>query len=138
MKKTIIFTLILIFLLVGILIAKMCKRPSNEMVVGFNDGVVSSPCLMFNFGEIWNETKDSVEFSFQLKNISGSLIHFDRIEPSCSCIHIHNAPNELQPDSCYVICGKMGIDNNKGHINKPIFITYNDNLLIFRVKGIIK
>ena len=90
----------------------------------------------YDFGEIAFESVDSLDFSFNLKNISSKNITIGNIDVSCGCISISKRENIIKAGHSTDLKGKFGIKGQKGKIDKTIFVNYgNNDVLILHIIG---
>ena len=98
-------------------------------------GILRPQSRYFDFGKVSISQKDSVDFIFSLKNFSKENIVLGKVEPSCSCISITNIPDTILPNATVPIKGRIGIKQSVGKFNKPIFVNYQDEVLLLRIVG---
>lgn len=117
-----------------------CENDTNKIVDGnhimYEDGVICTESVVYNFGKVSYLSCDSIYYSFKLKNISKEIVPIDEIEASCPCISINEYAKSIKPLHSVLVEGYVKIPANKGNFNKPLFVRYNEGkVLLLRIRG---
>ena len=134
-KATLLFLPFLIATFICACQTDVHRYVSNENVI-YDDSIIYSPNIVYDFGKIHKDSTNLVKFSFILKNISDRELYIKSVEAMCPCVTINKSDSLIHPDEEIRISGAVNISKLKGFFNKPIFIRYdNDKILLCRIKG---
>lgn len=98
----------------------------------YNDSILVSTNKKIYMGEVNNGSV--LHFSFVLRNVSSKRVVINKVDSNCGCISITSYPEIIFAGDTAELKGTMSIHNQNGHVNKPIFISFNnDGLLLLRV-----
>lgn len=91
----------------------------------------------YDFGKIDKSKNVRANFEFELANRNRHDITIKDIDVSCDCIIIENIPKVIHKDNKQIIRGYVKIKDFKGKISKPIFVNFDDNVILLRIIGTI-
>ena len=100
--------------------------------LNYNDSILVSTNKKLYMGEVKNGS--ILRFSFVLRNVSSKMVVINKVDSNCGCISVTSYPEIIFAGDTAELKGTMNIHNQHGHVNKPIFVSFNnDGLLLFRV-----
>lgn len=88
--------------------------------------LISVESNVLRLGDINHNDTESISFVFHIKNETDSILSINKIDVSCSCVHITSFPEQLEVNQSSQICGEVDLKNQSGHIRKSIFVNYCD------------
>lgn len=122
-------------LVVLLAVVASCNNDKHQVYVekGIDNNLDSSSLSVDSrelyLGEIDKIQSESVSFTFNLKNISDSVLVINKVDVSCSCVEISDFPKQLQSGQSGKLTGRVDLINQSGHIRKSLFVNYCDTCI---------
>ncbi|MBR3093353.1 MAG: DUF1573 domain-containing protein [Bacteroidaceae bacterium] len=115
------------------------KKHTSHGQVTYDNGVIYSDNVVYDFGDIKGSSNDTIPFTFNLTNKSEHVLTIEKVEASCPCVSVSSYAKEITAGQATKLSGNIDISKTKGKLNKPIFVRYNDGqIMILRIKGIVR
>lgn len=127
MKLSFLFLLIL---------CSCSNTPQKNNVTNATDEALIAVENKYDLGEINKKEHQFVDFAFEIENISDSTIKISKTELSCGCLSLTDTLSVIKPHSKAKFHGKVNTTEQRGYLNKSIFVNYGKNkVMLLRVKG---
>lgn len=115
-----------------------CKNDGKRNSIVYDDGIIHIDNVVYDFGYVYKDAKDSIKFFFILKNLSCQIVTIQAVDPSCNCIKVNDYKREIEPGKDWVLSGWIEKKEEVENFNKPLFVKYNKGVVLLRIKGTVE